>query len=1392
MDIKNQIRLSVLISLILVVAISASIFVSYQNMQNLRDQEALAADVVRGGYELTYLSNDYLINAEPRARLQWEERYISLQPIISQLKPENKEEARSLEIIRDYNEKSGVLFREIPVPGAVSAGANLFPANYQQVTWSRINVQSQGMIYEAWRLRHMYNDDVSEARFWNNILVVVLMVLMLIIIGINYLLISRRLVRSIREVNKGSEVFATGNLDYRIPVHGDDEIGGIAQRLNTMAEQIRAVTASRDELDREITGRKVAEEARLVSETRFSELFDTVSSGVAIYEVHNDGESGKDYIITDFNKAALALEGKKKEDIIGKSLFDLRPAIDDYGLIPLFKEVWKSGEPAYYPATIYVDEKYANYYENRVFRLPGGEIVAIYNDITEQKQAEIALQESAARLSLAQDIGNAGVWEWNLESNEVFFDARFHAMLGYMPGELPTTMQEWLPYHNPEDTPIWMAKAEAYIRGDVPAYESEHRIRTKAGDWAWVFTRGQLVNLPSTGTKKRFIGLAMNTTGRKRAEAELVAVQQQYHELFKNVSIGILRSTPGSQGTIIEANPAALTIFEADSREQFLAVHPSDLYFDADQRRRISEEIVAKGSIDSMEVRYKTLKGRAFWGRISSIKKVSEDGQIYFDNTIEDVTGSKEAEAALRESEEKFSTAFKTSPYAITITRIKDGSFIEVNDAFTPITGFTYEEAKAGSSVGLNLWVDTEDRKMVISALYDGRSVKGEEFQFRRKDGGIITGLFSARIISIKNEPCILSSISDITDRKRAEEKITSSEMRYRRLFESAKDGILILNRDNGEIIDANPFIQTLIGYSREELIGKHLWDIGLLKDYLLSKIAFEELQAKEYLRYEDLPLQTRDGRKRDVEFVSNVYPINPQISVIQCNIRDITDRVKAEDALRETSDYLRNLLDYANAPIIVWDTAFRISRFNHAFERMTGRTEQGVIGQHLALLFPESSRDASLELIRKTMTGEQWEIVEIPILHVSGEIRIVLWNSANIVDPKGAIISTIAQGQDITGRKSAEDALRQSEEKYRVLFTRMVEGSALHEMVFDPSGNPVDYRIVDVNPAFESVIGIRREDVIGKTSREAYGIDVPPYLDIYARVAVTGQPEWFEVYFAPMKKHFAISAYSTKKGRFATIFEDITDRKRAEVLREHLIQELEQKNAELERFTYTVSHDLKSPLITIKGFAGLLEDDALKGDPLQLKKDINRITVAADTMQELLADVLELSRIGRVVFPPEKTSFGTIAQEAVDLLAGPLAEQGVTVDIAPDLPLVNVDHARIREVMVNLIENAIKFLGTQQEPVIRIGVEMDETTPVFFVQDNGIGINPRYLERIFNLFERLDVTTHGTGIGLTIVRRIIEVHGGKIWAKSEGEGKGTTFRFTLPGVPADRDTGGS
>ncbi|MDD5187683.1 MAG: ATP-binding protein, partial [Methanoregula sp.] len=193
------------------------------------------------------------------------------------------------------------------------------------------------------------------------------------------------------------------------------------------------------------------------------------------------------------------------------------------------------------------------------------------------------------------------------------------------------------------------------------------------------------------------------------------------------------------------------------------------------------------------------------------------------------------------------------------------------------------------------------------------------------------------------------------------------------------------------------------------------------------------------------------------------------------------------------------------------------------------------------------------------------------------------------------------------------------------------------------------------------------------------------------------------------------------------------------------------------------------------------LAEDVKKGDIDQMDSDIRRIFSATDKMQGLLEDLLTLSRIGRITNPPESINFGTIAEEAAEQLAGVIRKHDVTVTIAPDLPDVFVDHTRIREVLVNLIENAIKFRGDQPVPTIEIGMRCDEREPIFFVKDNGIGIEEPYTKRIFVLFEKLDAKTEGTGVGLAIVKRIIEVHGGKIWAESPGRGLGSTFSFTLP-----------
>ena len=249
----------------------------------------------------------------------------------------------------------------------------------------------------------------------------------------------------------------------------------------------------------------------------------------------------------------------------------------------------------------------------------------------------------------------------------------------------------------------------------------------------------------------------------------------------------------------------------------------------------------------------------------------------------------------------------------------------------------------------------------------------------------------------------------------------------------------------------------------------------------------------------------------------------------------------------------------------------------------------------------------------------------------------------------------------------------------------------------------------------------------------------------------------------------------------------DITARKRAEEEREQLIRLLEAKNAELERFAYTVSHDLKSPLITIKGFLRYLEQDMASGNLDRLKSDSTRINAAVEKMQQLLDELLELSRIGRIVNPPREVHLEKLIREAMDTLAASINGRSVTIDVDQDIPVLYGDVVRLREVVENLLDNAVKFMGTQEHPRVEIGVRRCLDREIIYFKDNGVGIDPNYHRKIFGLFERLDQDTQGTGIGLAIVKRIVEVHGGEIWVESQGVGLGSTFFFTLPGRGKDK-----
>ena len=360
---------------------------------------------------------------------------------------------------------------------------------------------------------------------------------------------------------------------------------------------------------------------------------------------------------------------------------------------------------------------------------------------------------------------------------------------------------------------------------------------------------------------------------------------------------------------------------------------------------------------------------------------------------------------------------------------------------------------------------------------------------------------------------------------------------------------------------------------------------------------------------------------------------------------------------------------------------------------------------------------------------------------------------------------------------RAANDALRLSEARYRLL----VEHSPQGVLITDNQGI-----IVLANPFGARLLGYKERELIGRSFLDLMEPEVAPGqsgLEDELRTGKILRREIVLLHRNGSRIHVMGGYRYMPDGRFQYIFQDISERIRAEVEREALILELESKNAELEQFTYTVSHDLKSPLVTIRGFLGYLERDILAGDQARIRSDIARIVASTDKMQALLLGLLELSRIGRVKNPSEVIPFNTIVEEALRLLEGQFSSNVPRIEIMPDMPDVYGDRLRLVEVMQNLLDNAMKFSSQSGDPCTEVGVRMEKRETIFYVRDNGIGIPPEYHERVFGLFNKLDASAEGSGVGLAIVKRIIEVHGGRIWIESDGN-NGTTFCFTLPEGP--------
>jgi PAS domain S-box-containing protein len=625
---------------------------------------------------------------------------------------------------------------------------------------------------------------------------------------------------------------------------------------------------------------------------------------------------------------------------------------------------------------------------------------------------------------------------------------------------------------------------------------------------------------------------------------------------------------------------------------------------------------------------------------------------------------------------------------------------------------------------------------------------------------------------------------------------VREGEEKFRRIFHISPVAIAIASLEEGHLLDANEAYWDLTGFAPDFAIGKTTVELGFWNTTSERAEFVQRIKQAKSLHNPDYQMRNQSGETCTALAFYELIDFESQPAVLAMYY-DITEQKNAQLALQASEQKYRNFIEQSmegiwflnfDEPIPtslpadeqverIYQSGY-IAECNDVLARMYGYNSSAEM-RGVRLLDVEAGEElnetnyqATLKLVKEGYRSGGRETVEQTR---DGKIVYFLNNAVGVLE-NDCLVGLWGTQLDITVLKNTEDALRRSQARTRALL------DAMPDMIFEfkQDGTILQFISSSMNPVLPP------EEFLGKTIREVLPDVADQTYFAIERALESGHVHAFEyqLLHEGENKTFEARVSPLSTDTVLAIVRDVSLQKWIQGERDKLIAELELKNAELERFTYTVSHDLKSPLITIKGFLGFLRADTQSGNMKRLESDIQRISDAADKMQLLLNDLLELSRIGRLVNKPQSIDLNEMISEVLELLHGRLHSGTVSirVSVAEQLPTIYGDRPRLFEVLQNLVDNAAKFMGDQPNPHIEIAQQgtTQADAPILFVRDNGIGIDPTFKDRIFGLFDKLDPRTEGTGIGLALAKRIIEFHGGRIWVESE-PGKGATFYFTLP-----------
>jgi PAS domain S-box-containing protein len=729
---------------------------------------------------------------------------------------------------------------------------------------------------------------------------------------------------------------------------------------------------------------------------------------------------------------------------------------------------------------------------------------------------------------------------------------------------------------------------------------------------------------------------------------------------------------------------------------------------------------------------------------------------------VQDITERKQAEEMLQLTNTILSSQNEATIDGILVVD-DSGKIISYNRRFIEIWGIpddvitSRSDERVLQSVFDKLF-DPEEFLARVRYLYTHKEEKSRE-EIRLADSRILDRYSAPLIGSDGRYYGRIWHFRDITNQKKAEEEIARIAQEWEITFNATTDGICLIDADQKIQRCNNRMSEMLGGMRHEDLAGKPCWAVVHKTTGPIPACPF--VSAKKTLKRTRIELPAGD-----LWFEVTADPVfdsSGSFAGVVHIMRDVTERKRVEEALQKSELRYRNLFNSSrDAMMSLEPPSWRFNSCNpSAMQMFMARDEAEFTSKEpwtLSPAYQPDGRDSpeKANVMIETALQKGTHFFEWTHTRLNGENfpATVLLSKTELAG-KVFLQATV---RDITEQKRAEEALRKSEEKFQSLYMNMIDGAALHELTYNDQGVPEDYVIIEINPAFEKQLDISRDTVIGKTSREAYGVAEPPYLEIYARVALTGEPKVFETYFPPLAKHFSISAFCPHKGSFATVFEDITERKRAD-------EALQQANKQLNLLSSITRHDILNQLMALKGYLELSHD--VIDNPTTLAEYIQKEEKAANTIEHQITFTKDYQELGAAAPAWQNVNAG------INKALSGLPMRDVRVEIDPTNPELFADPL-FEKVFYNLIDNALRY-GSDKMKTIRVSSKESGAHLTLLCEDDGVGITAEDKKRLF---------TQGfgknTGLGLFLSREILAITGITI-VENGIPGNGARFEIIVP-----------